>query len=393
LFLIKVAMAIAFLSLMVILASVEAGRKPFTAFNKYQVDLVHGSGYAGSRYSRQTFQPVVQRSFSYPKYAQYTPASAASTRFQPLSQDFINNFGLQDTGRRNFVRGQEPSNRFTSGNIVQNAKAQAEETIRILKAFEGSSIAAEYIEPTFATSDCLTNLEDVTKLIQAGTDLIVDNGPELIYLEALVQSLKGETDVVKLTKATAKMLRALDGLGPALAAGASDLCISSPEASIKGFQDLADVLEELSKNNDINMPQRSRELLKISAEIMDQTAEFLETQNNALETFRTQCESGNDSQIAIYDSTREILDSLAKLYEVMGFEDRSVDLKKQSDFIKKFGDSYSELDRLGIDIDCSLVGDYKSLAQILEDLVVIIESVGLEKLSEELGINFDFNSV
>jgi len=386
-------MAIAFLSLMVILASVEAGRKPFTAFNKYQVDHVHGSGFAGSRYSRQTFQPVVQRSFSYPKYAQYTPASAASTRFQPLSQDFINNFGLQDTGRRNFVRGQEPSNRFTSGNIVQNAKAQAEETIRILKAFEGSSIAAEYIEPTFATSDCLNNLEDVTKLIQAGTDLIVDNGPELIYLEALVQSLKGETDVVKLTKATAKMLRALDGLGPALAAGASDLCISSPEASIKGFQDLADVLEELSNNNDINMPTRSRELLKISAEIMDQTAEFLETQNNALETFRTQCESGNESQIAIYDSTREILDSLAKLYEVMGFEDRSVDLKKQSDFIKKFGDSYSELDRLGIDIDCSLVGDYKSLAQILEDLVVIIESVGLEKLSEELGINFDFNSV
>merc|ERR1711990_1285579 len=377
LFLIKVAMAIAFLSLMVILASVEAGRKPFTAHNKYQVP----SGFAGTRYSRQTFQrPIVQRSFSYPKYAQYTPASAASTRFQPLSQDFINNFGLQDTGRRNFVRGQEPSNRFTSGNIVQ-------------KAFEGSSIAAEYIEPTFATSDCLTNLEDVTKLIQAGTDLIVDNGPELIYLEALVQSLKGETDVVKLTKATAKMLRALDGLGPALAAGASDLCISSPEASIKGFQDLADVLEALSQNNDINMPQRSRELLKISAEIMDQTAEFLETQNNALETFRTECEAGNESQIAIYDSTRAILDSLAKLYEVMGFEDRSVDLKKQSDFIKKFGDSYSELDRLGIDIDCSLVGDYKSLAQILEDLVVIIESVGLEKLSEELGINFDFNSV
>jgi len=382
-------MAIAFLSLMVILASVEGGRKPFTAFRKHQVDLVHGSGFAGSRYSRQTFKPFT----TYTRYSQYTPASTASTRYQPLSQSFIKDFGLADTGRRNFVRGQEPSNRFTSGNIVQNAKAQAEETIRILKAFEGSEIAAEYIEPTFATSDCLNNLEDVTALVQAGTDLIVDNGPELIYLEALVKSLKGQTDVVKLTKATAKMLRALDGLGPALAAGASDLCISSPEASIKGFQDLADVLEALSQNNDINMPQRSRELLKISAEIMDQTAEFLETQNNALETFRTECEAGNESQIAIYDSTRAILDSLAKLYEVMGFEDRSVDLKKQSDFIKKFGDSYSELDRLGIEIDCSLVGDYKSLAQILEDLVVIIDSVGLEKLSEELGINFDFNSV
>jgi len=386
-------MAIAFLSLMVILAAVEGGRKPFTAFQKHQVELVHGSGFVGSRTSSQRFQPVVQRSFSYPRYTQYAPTSRPSTRFQPLSQNFISNFGLQDTGRRNFVRGREPNNRFTSGNIVENAKAQAEESIRILKAFEGSSIAAEYIEPIFATSDCLNNLEDVTKLIQDGTDLIVDNGPELIYLEALVQSLKGETDVVKLTKATAKMLRALDGLGPALAAGSSNLCITSPEASIKEFQALADIMEELSENNQINMPQRSRELLKISAEIMDQTADFLETQNKALETFRTECESGNKSQKAIYDSTREILESLAKLYEVMGFEDRSVDLKKQSDFIKKFGDAYSELDRLDIDIDCSLVGDYKSLAQILEDLIVIIESVGLEKLSEELGINFDFNSV
>merc|ERR1712002_117578 len=238
-----------------------------TAFNKYQVQRVHGSGFAGSRYSRQTFQPFS----TYPKYAKYTPASTASTRYQPLSQDFINNFGLADTGRRYFNRGEEPSNRFTSGNIVQNAKAQAEETIRILKAFEGSEIAAEYIEPTFATSDCLTNLEDVTALVQAGTDLIVDNGPELIYLEALVKSLKGQTDIVKLTKATAKMLRALDGLGPALAVGSSNLCITSPEASIKEFKALADIMEELSENNQINMPQRSRELLKISAEVMDQT--------------------------------------------------------------------------------------------------------------------------
>ena len=48
----------------------------------------------------------------------------------------------------------------------------------------------------------------------------------------------------------------------------------------------------------------------------------------------------------------------------------------------------SELDTLDIDLDCSLEGDLGSLAQLMEDLASIIESVGLEKLSEELGINF-----
>jgi len=378
----QVAMAITLISLMVILASsVESYRKPFTAFNKYQVDLVHGNRYAGSR----AIQPVVHKTVSYPRYT------------QPSSQNFFSSqrFGGNsfNFGRRNFVRGRIPSNRFTSGNIVQNAKAQAESTLEILKSFEGSSIASQYIDPIFETSKCLNNLEDVTKLIEDGTKLIVENGPEIIYLEAIVDNLKGETDVIKLTKGSAKMLRTLDGLGPALAAGASNLCISSPESSVEGFEDLARALRSISNSRDLIVPQSSRQLLEISAEIMDQTAEFLEAQLKALETFKTVCENESNNQRAIYDSTVDIMDSLAKLFEAMGFEDKAAEINKQSGFIKKFVDAYAGLDDLDLDLECSLVGDYNALAQTLDDLAVIIESVGVEELSKELGLNLDFNSV
>jgi len=348
---------------MVILASVEGGQRPFTAFNKQQVELVHGSS--------RTFQPVLQRSFSYP------PASATFIRFQPSSQYSITKLGLQGTGGRNFV---------------ENAKAQAEESLKILKAYENSSIVAEYIEPILSTSDCLNNLEDVTKLTQEAIDLIVENGPELIYVDALVKTLKEETDIVKLIKATAKIIKALDGVANAVAAGSSNLCNPSLEASVKEVRAFALVVGAVSENKQINMPQSSREQLKFIANIMDQVANLLETQIKALEAFGKQCEDGNKSK-DIYESTSEILKSVAKIYEELGSEDGSVDIEKKSDFIKKFENAASELDRLDIDIDCSLEGDLSSLAQLLEDLAGIIESVGLEKLSEELGINFDINSI
>merc|ERR1712115_193667 len=120
----------------------------------------------------------------------------------------------------------------------------------------------------------------------------------------------------------------------------------------------------------------------------------------ALETFKTVCENDitkyNDetnNQIGIYDSTVDIMDTLAKLFEAMGFEDKSAEIKRQSGFIKKFGDAYAGLDGLDLDLECSLVGDYGALARTLDDLAVIIESVGVEELSKELGINLDFNSV
>merc|ERR1712050_636238 len=247
-------------------------------------------------------------------------------------------------------------NRFTSGNIVQNAKAQAESTLEILKSFEGSSIASQYIDPIFETSKCLNNLEDIIK-------------------------------------GSAKMLRTLDGLGPALAAGASNLCISSPESSVEGFEDLARALRSISNHRDLNVPQSSRELLEISAEIMDQTAEFLGTQIKSLETFKTVCQNESKNQRVIYDSIVEIMGSLAELFESMGFEDKSAEIKKQSDFIKSFVDAYADLDDLDLDLECSLVGDYDALAQTLDDLAVIIESVGVETLSKELGINLEFKSV
>merc|ERR1711892_618833 len=267
----KIAMAIVFLSLMVILSSVEGYRQPFTAFRSHQADIVHGSRYHGP--SRVVSKPLVshvQRVVSRPRFTHQAPAN---TRFQPVSQQLDSN--------RGFLRN--------SFNFPQ-AKAQAESTLSILKSFEGSDVAAQYIDPLFETSECLNNLEDVTKLIEEGTKLIVDNGPEIIYLEAIVDNLKDEKDINKLIKSSSKMLRTLDGLIPALSSPSSNLCISTPEASVKAFKDLGHALGDISNNRNLNVPQRSRQILQFSSEVMDETAHFLETLNKSLELFEAVCQ-------------------------------------------------------------------------------------------------------
>merc|ERR1711972_191337 len=122
---------------------------------------------------------------------------------------------------------------------------------------------------------------------------------------------------------------------------------------------------------------------------MDQTADFLETLNKSLETFQNVCQYGSNNQTAIYDSIREILNSLARLFEKMGFEEKSAEIMKQSAFIKRIVDNFAGLDDLSLDLECSLVGGYTALAQTLDDLAGIIELVGIEKLSKELGIKLD----
>ena len=323
--------------MVVVICSVESYWLPLRTFPGPHVQLVHGHGGVGYQYPQNRALPF-QRVVSYLPYTQYNPLLNAG--YQSVTPNIVSNQAFHrnsyDFHMRNFVRRKIPSNKFTSGNIVENAKAQAESTLTLLYSFKGSDIAAQYMNPIFETSDCLNNLEDVTNLIQEGTNLIVENGPEIIYLEAIVESLKGETDINKMIKASSKMLRTLDGLNPALAAGASHLCISSPEESVKSLRDLSNVLVDISINKSFNVPPRSRELLEMSAEIMDQTANFLETLNKSLETFKSNCQSDSNNQTAIYDTIRDILDSLAELFESMGFDENSIEIKKQSEFIKKF---------------------------------------------------------
>jgi len=184
------------------------------------------------------------------------------------------------------------------------------------------------------------------ELIKEGNNLILENGPEIIYLEAIVDNLQDEKDINKIIKASSKMLRTLDGLIPNLESASANLCISTSEDSVKAFKDLANILEEISNNGNFHLPSNSKQLLLFSSKFMDQTAEFLESLERSLEQFKRLCNSDMEDGSVVYTSIIEILESLAGLFEVIGFEEKSAGILKQGMFIKEFVDEFKKLEDL-----------------------------------------------
>ena len=108
-----------------------------------------------------------------------------------------------------------------------------------------------------------------------------------------------------------------------------------PESSVKAFQDLSAALKEISNNPNLIVPFSGKGSLDYSATVMIETTEFLKTMNNNLNAFETICRSGTKDHAAIYDTIINIMDSLASLFGVLGFEEKEADIQKQGAFIRK----------------------------------------------------------
>ena len=70
------------------------------------------------------------------------------------------------------------------------------------------------------------------------------------------------------------MLRILDSLIPNLSAQTANLCLSTPEATVKSFKDIADALELISHNKNFSVPSKSKQLLALSSRVMIQSKQL-----------------------------------------------------------------------------------------------------------------------
>ena len=328
------------LALMVILSSANGNhwhQFPLPYVNYYHIPTVFSRSFSITPLASNTGYSVLPKTFQNSPVNNFNTNTGHTYSTENQGPSFVTS---EDTIP---PQGMVPSNKFTSGNIVEQAEAQAGSALEILKSFKGSNIAAQYIEPIFATNECLNNLEDVIKLIEEGTNLIVANKPEIIYLEAIVDHLQDEKDIGKIIKASSKMLRVLDSLIPDLSSQTTKLCISTPEASVKAFKDIANVLELISDNRNFNVPSNSKQILTFASKVMVQTADFLESLNESLERFENLCKTDDKDHSLVFSSIVDIMESLAELFEAMGFEDKSSNILEQTTFIKKIVVSFRSI--------------------------------------------------
>ena len=292
---------------------------------------------------------------------------------------------------------------LSSGNIVEQTKAQAESAKTILKSLKNNQKAASAIEKALKTSGCLNSLEDAIEAIEGSAKLVEDNGPEILYLVATIDSEENEKNLTKLIKSSAKMLRIMEDLIPNLTAGPSKVCNVSPAQRVEAFKDLAKLFEDISNAYNLQLPYKTRQALQLSSKIMSEVGSFLGKLNKSLAPLDTLC---SEDKGAVYDTIGDILENMAVLFETLGGAQKAKEIRKQGGFVKQivvsfndfsnsnfkfnlFQDAFENLD-IDSNPDCGSFGSYATLAKTLDDLAGIVESVGIEKLSKELGINLNF---
>jgi len=367
--LIRIIMKVLIFSLVVTLIGVVLGhRRPFTVFHPKQAEYVHGprARFIGPVYPR--FQPSQNQLVRQYSLSQSTPSFRSSTLTafnSPLgSSAFSSSF---------------------SGNIVEQTRAQADAAKEILKSVQNNKIAAPSIEKSLQGTGCLNTLDDAIEAVEESAKLVEDNGPELVYLVATVKQLEGEKDIIKLTKSSAKILRILDDLTTLTSAPTK--CNASPQQRIEAFKALSEVLDDVLNKNYRRLPTRTRQSLQYSSQVSTQVTILLESMQKSLSSF--DCVEGKDNSAAVYETIVDIMENLAVLFEGLDEEERAKKVRNQGAFIKSIVDTFDDLN-LDPGIKCGQPWNYESLAQDLDDLAGIIESVGAEKLSNELGLELDF---
>ena len=187
----------------------------------------------------------------------------------------------------------------------------------------------------FETSECLKNVEDVIELMDETVKLVEQNAPEILYLEAIVESLKDVRDVNKQISESSKMLRTLGHLMPALSNPSKRLCISKTEDSIRSFKSLAHALIDIRNHRDITLDDTVIHHLEFSSKVMSDTAAFLIKLQKSLHNFKKKCENNKRKDAAVYDTIADIMESLADLFHGLGLEDKATAIKKQILFVKR----------------------------------------------------------
>jgi len=275
-----------------------------------------------------------------------------------------------------------PNSNLLDVNVVKETRQAADNAKQILEALKDDSISSPYTYEILASSDCMENINDALYAVEASAQLVESVEPELLYLAGKFKQLENEADVLKQTKASAKILLVLGDLVPALTSSRiSTKCDGSPETRIAALTDLANVLDLIANDTNVNIP---REAIQFSAKQTSQLATFLTKLVN-IDTPEDLCQR-EDYQTVIYDTIENIMTELAE-YMAEYSEERAADITAKA---AQFRELAASFEQLGLEQPCGSFDSYASLASALDDLAIIMEEVGLDTLAEELDLSLDF---
>merc|ERR1712042_420047 len=376
----KIAMTIFLVFLLAILASAHGYRKPFTAFNDYQAELVHRNRYFGIK----AITPVV----SYSTYTNYNSQNNQRNAFS--------------LGGRNFVQGRflpsrfsstNPVNNLPTGDIIADTRTLSGKVRATLKTLAADQTSAVIINRIINDKDniCLKDLDEGIAGIETATKLLEGAGDDIKTLIKKVESIKSLTDPATVVRSVADILRLVEPVVNKIAPESPVICTASPDEAFGSLRSLATLVDELAYTTKLGLSVEGRRQLKDSASTISAVTTFLTQLRSTFSTFEEICTEDSEYNIKAIGAVGDLIVNLADLFGTLGGVEQGEQIRKGKEFVNKLVAQLNKIDDLGFGTtDCTRPGDFSVAASTIEDLATIIDEADISKLQKELGINLSF---
>jgi hypothetical protein len=292
-----------------------------------------------------------------------------------------------------------------SGDIIKQTRAQAEYLKTALRSATNKPGAAPVLKKALNDNKdaCISNMDEAIEAIETSTKLFENAGTEIKQLLQTIKKFQNLNDTPQAIRESAKIIRLLDVLIPKITPSTTK-CQNNTDKVLESMDNLSDLLNELSSNNDLYFSPQKKQSLKSSAQIVSKVTNFLIQKS----TFKFEhfCTKDKEHNTDFITAVGKMMGDLADLYTDLDGETAANEVRKQEDFTKKvvvkignitllifsnISFIQATIDKLGdlnlIDLDCNTPGSSNLVADTLDDLAGIIEDVGMDNLCKQLGLD------
>merc|ERR1711935_154535 len=272
-------------------------------------------------------------------------------------------------------------------NVVEETRTQADNLKTTLRNLAANSKASKYMNKIFQAGDCVKTVEEAIYAIERGTAIIERAEPELRQLISTASSIDDNSDIIEVTKTSVDILRQLETLMPKLAPSNSDICGSSFYTAFEALQTVGNVFYEVSEDRSLDLSTVTSLELKISRQIVNSVNSFLKKLTQTFTDLEANCNSDKSYNVRSLQAIGRMLNDLADLFNELGDHEGETEIREKTKLTNKVTDVISKLPNTSVPgLNCNNPGDFKTTARSLEDLVKLIEEVGINKLKNQLGL-------
>jgi len=272
-------------------------------------------------------------------------------------------------------------------NIFGETRQQANNLKSTLKKLSSHGKASRYMKRIFASGECIHSVDEAIDAIESGTKIIEDSEPGLRSLIRTMNSIKNPSDIVQVTSTSAELLRQMEILMPRLTPSKLDICGSSFDATFETMKSVGDILNVISEDQTLGISKLTRLQMKQSRVIVDSVNTFLAELNIIFKDLKTQCSSHQGYNVKSLKAIGKMLEKLGELFMDLGEIDTAKDIQEGASFTQKVVKAIENFPEVEFgDLDCNSHGNFETTARMLEDLVKLIQEIGLDKLKKQIGL-------